>query len=107
MTTEIDDTPTTDIADEPTPFEHGMALIDQTLADISGTSITQSSSMVDVLLDLRGCLQKTDEAVRLAVKIWATAARSLHFYKETFGDLEVPEDWMPSDTDRVTAEALR
>lgn len=43
-------------------YTDAMALIEETMRDISGTSITNSSAMVDVLLDIRNYIDKMAES---------------------------------------------
>lgn len=50
-------------ADAVAAAKHAVGLIDSTLKDIGGTSITTSSAMVDVLLDLRVDVDKLISAV--------------------------------------------
>lgn len=45
-------------AAESDAYTDAMALIEATMRDISGTSITNSSAMVDVLLDIRNYIDK-------------------------------------------------
>lgn len=50
MTSVDEQEPTTEFA----AYADAVKLIEETLRDISGTSITSSSAIVDVLLDIRG-----------------------------------------------------
>ena len=49
--------------DEPTAYETGVETIERMLRDISNTTITPTSAVVDVLLDLRTILGQMDDAV--------------------------------------------
>lgn len=80
------------------PFAYGKALslIQTTITNISGTNITTSSDMVDVLLDLRKYLNLIHEGAKNAIALWSTGLEMLDFYKEKFGPVEIPEGWEPS-----------
>ena len=54
------ETLTQDVEDttESTAYADAIALIETTMRDISGTSITNSGAMVDVLLDIRNYIDE-------------------------------------------------
>ena len=58
-----------------------LTLIDTTMHDISGTSITNSNAVVDVLLDIRNGVEKIADLSIDAVRLYLR-------YREVYGDLE-------------------
>lgn len=97
--------------------EEFFALTAIAMNEISGTQITPTSVMVDVLLDARALFTQAMEQNRKMVRLWYSQAvksgRVADFYYEKFGEVDIPEDWEPawlteSDEDflvRVTADS--
>lgn len=82
--------------DEPTAYETGVETIERMLRDISNTTITPTSAVVDVLLDLRTILGQMDDAVATSVRLWMNVTRRLDYYAEMFGEHTPAEDWIPA-----------
>ena len=77
----------------PTPSEQVRTLILQTINDIKGTSITSTSGVVDVLLDLQNLALTWDKHHKEALRILGSSCLRVAYYEDTFGVLEIPEDW--------------
>lgn len=79
--------------------EEFFALLHITIDNISGTQITTSSEMVDVLLDLRSLFAETKEKNRQTSKqflaMLSQQRRVIDFYEESFGEVTIPEEWEP------------
>lgn len=53
--------------ERPSPYDQAITLLERTLKDISGTSITSTSVVVDMLLDMRNLVELL-EGARLAAQ---------------------------------------
>jgi len=94
-TLEIDSTLAEEL-DKPTPYESALTRIEQTMNDVIGTSITSSSGVVDVMLDLRNDLERLNAGMDTLARVVRLQENTLEFYEENFGPVEVPEGWRPA-----------
>lgn len=82
---------------KPTPYQSAIMAIERTINDVSGTSITSSNAIVDVLLDIMNDVQHMQRFSSTIARIMGSQRRKLDYYEDTFGKIdEVPNDWMPS-----------
>lgn len=79
--------------------EEFFALVHITMDNISGTQITPTGDMIDVLLDLRSLMidykGHHKQITKSLLEMLRDQKHFLDFYREKFGDVEIPEDWQP------------
>lgn len=66
------------------------------IASISGQNTVLVSEMIDGLLDVMNAAVRTEQAAKRAVTLWTEAARERDFYRESHGEIEIPEGWSPA-----------
>lgn len=82
---------------KPTPYQSAIMTIERTIKDVSGTSITSSNAIVDVLLDIMNDVQHMQSFTSTIARIMQNNRRRLDYYEDTFGKVDdVPDGWMPS-----------
>jgi hypothetical protein len=86
-----------------TVSERFFALTDMTMSDISGTNITPSSTMVDVLLDLRSMFEAERHAHQNTARLWVDAFRLNAAYRLQYGDIDFGDE---SDDDLDESESV-
>lgn len=94
---EITMTPEEYEAEHPlTPQEEFYWLVDTTMSAISGTQITASAEMIDVLLDARTLLDaevaRRQEAWRMFMDLHRRDSETIARYRERFGEIEIGEE---------------
>lgn len=71
-------------------------LISATIKNISGTNITSSSEMVDVLLDIANLATKIEETANNLTAQYLRSLLCLSFYEEKYGVERPPKGWIAS-----------
>lgn len=79
--------------------EKFFALVHITMNSISGTQITPTSEMVDVLLDLRSLMvaykEQQKKVTKTMLEMLQYQRRTIDFYTEQYGEVEIPAEWEP------------
>ena len=79
--------------------EEFFALLHITMDNISGTQITPTGDMIDVLLDLRSLFvdykEQHKNVVKSMMEMLQYQRRTVDFYTEQYGEVEIPEEWQP------------
>ena len=87
---------TAEVEEVISPEEELFSLIAKTINGISGTNITPSSEMVDVLLDISNLVTKIEEGANAVTAQYLRTLFLLAYYEEKYGVERPDKDWKPS-----------
>lgn len=68
-------------------------LIDNFLSSMGSRDLIRTTEVADALLDIRNCVVDAIIGLDYVAALWMKVAMENDYYREKFGDVEIPDDW--------------